>query len=217
MQRLATWWAIIVCLALFGTAQVTGTQAKLPAEKKAWPSSFAMHDKGQIPLPKAGLSQDELIEIKRIALTAADQTCRKALGAIGDEGLYQKLLIRRIKGSQIVVVQAGADFEDSSDNCFLGPLMNVATWVIVFSEGRGKLLLQSKAVAYSVMDSRTNGLFDIVTSTAASPGLRFRLTWWRFDGQRYEKYRCASEHYSSREFDEEALQKTARIIEHHCR
>src|SRR5512133_717246 len=120
MKCVALWLILIVCSHIVAIAQTKDASA----EKVLWPSAFAMRDKGRTPLLQAGLSRDELIAIKRIALTATDQACRKALDVIGDGGFYQKIALRRIAGSQTVVLQGGDDFENSADGCFLGRRMN---------------------------------------------------------------------------------------------
>ncbi len=154
------------------------------ASKVKWPTLrnlLTSSQKPGKPLAQAGLSATELASV-RTALTSAvkGDACRGS--RVEGCGALQSELLEAVQitsdGQKAAVLRGTSDC--GSAGC---PM-----WIVQIPRG-GTLLLQSFGWGYVIMPTHQHGYFDIVTAEGKH---EVSLTLWRFIGDRYQPFRCAS-------------------------
>jgi hypothetical protein len=176
-ERIST--AVAISLMVIVGAAV----ARESASEVQWPDlqKFLVSSKSGKPLERAGLSPAELKAV-RAALTKvvhgdACQGARVEACDALESHVFEKVQITP-DGQPAVVLHGTSDCGTSG--C---PL-----WIVQIA-GDGTVLLEDFGWGYVIMPSHEHGYFDVVT---AEGNREVSLTRWRYKGDRYQPYRCAS-------------------------
>ena len=120
----------------------------------------------------------------------------------------------------LTAIREDGDWEGDSRSCPCGANLNCKTWVVDLHGDTAPPLLEFSGFGIVILQSGNRGYFDVATGSTKS--LRaIEFTVWRFDGNRYEPFRCASLKYDPSAIDEvdpiSAIDKKAAPSEHSCR
>jgi hypothetical protein len=193
--------------------------------QQEWPSvhEFIAADQDWQTVSDLSLSNQELSEIQHITAKWTERHCgKKRKGQQKPQNaatLSAKRIQLQVSGAKQLIVGEAGDWEGDSESCSCGPNLNCRTWVLNFNNGRATSLLEYNGLGIVLLKSSSRGYFDLVTASNRQPET-IDLRMWRFDGERYQPFRCASTHYAPDAINGEAatdkIDKSAEISEHPC-
>ncbi len=193
--------------------------------QQAWPSlrELVASDQDWQRVSDLNLSNEELSEVQRITSKWTERHCpQKSNGKPAPRNaatLSAKRLQIQVSGPKQLVVGEAGDWEDDSESCSCGANLNCRTWVLNLNEGRATSLLEYNGFGMVPLKLTSHGYFDLVTALNRQTGI-IDLRIWRFDGERYQPFRCASMHYAPDRINAEAaadeIDKSAKLSEHPC-
>jgi hypothetical protein len=179
-ERIKKWsWIAIAAMAITSSA----ARAQTMMAKAQWPTMEELLNSGKSakPLSEAGLSAPELKTVQAaLSHVATGKACRGA-NIEGCDALKSEFLERvqiTTDGQAAVVLRGTSDC--GTAGC---PL-----WIVQLGGGRG-LLLGDFGWGYAILPTHEHSYFDLVT---AEGNHEVALTMWRFKGNRYQPFRCAS-------------------------
>jgi hypothetical protein len=194
---------ISIAVAIFLTVIACAAVAQETASKVQWPAlqKFLVSSKPGKPLERAGLSPAELKAV-RAALTKVvnGDACQGA--RIAGCGALESQVLEKVQitpdGQSAVVLHGTSDC--GTAGC---PM-----WIVQIAGG-GTVLLEDFGWGYVIIPSHEHDYFDVVT---AEGNHEVSLTMWRFKGDRYQPFRCASIEATS---DSESV-GDEKVSEHPC-
>lgn len=194
-------WIAIAAMAI---ATTSAASAQRTMAKAQWPTIEKLLNSGKSgkPLSEAGLSTPELKAVRaELARVAKGKACRGA--TIEGCGALKSEVLKRVQittdGQPAVVLRNTSDC--GTAGC---PL-----WIVRAVRGGG-MLLEDFGWGYAILPTHARRYFDVVT---AEGNHEVGLTMWRFKGNRYQPFRCASMGANSGT-DPKAEEQTS---EHPCR
>jgi hypothetical protein len=201
-ERMKKWsWIAIAAMAIAATSAVCAQKTMARAQ---WPTMEKLLNSGKSgePLSEARLSAPELKAVQAaLAPVAKGKACRGA--NIEDCGALKSEVLERVQittdGQTAIILRNKTDC--GTAGC---PL-----WIVQVARGGG-MLLEDFGWGYAILPTHERSYFDLVT---AEGNHEVDLTMWRFKGDRYQPFRCASigtNSGSDPEAEEQAL-------EHPCR
>lgn len=190
--------------------------------QQSWPTfkDLSMSGRDWKQLSELGISSHDFDEVKRITSDWLNSHCGhdrsakkrdKHLAALTSKHIE----LSRTSRAQLAVREEG-DWEGDSGSCSCGPNLNCHTWLLEFGKSQATALLEFNGFGPIVLDASSHGYSDLVTASN-SQSRSFDFVYWRFNGRRYERVRCASQHYSLSENTGEPLIGNSTPEEHPCR
>jgi hypothetical protein len=194
-------WIAIATMVIVTASPV---RAQKTAAKAQWPTMEKLLNsaKSGEPLSEAGLSAPELKAVQAaLARVAKGKACRGA--NIEGCGALKSEVLKRV---QITTDGQTAVILRSTSECGTA---GCPVWIVQLARG-GRMLLEDFGWGYAILPTHEHSYFDVVT---AEGNHEVDLTMWRFKGDRYQPFRCASIGTNSGT-DPEAGEQTS---EHPCR
>jgi hypothetical protein len=180
-ERMKKWnWIAIVTMVIVTASAV---RAQKTVAKAQWPTLEKLLNSATSgePLSEAGLSAPELRAVQAaLAHVAKGKACRGAniegCGALKSEVLGRVQITT--DGQTAVILQSTSDC--GTAGC--------PVWIVQVTRG-GRTLLEDFGWGYAVLPTLERNYFDVVT---AEGNREVELIMWRFNGDRYQPFRCAS-------------------------
>ncbi len=193
--------------------------------QQPWPSvgELAAADQDWQTVSDLHLSNQELGEVQRITAKWTERHCgKKRNGKQNRQNaaiLSAKRIQLQVSGPKQLIVGEAGDWEGNSESCSCGANLNCRTWVLKFNNGRATSVLEYSGFGIVLLKSNSRGYFDLVTASNRQTGI-IDLRIWRFDGERYQPFQCASAHYAPDAINGETatneIDKSAKLSEHPC-
>jgi hypothetical protein len=210
------------CLCVIALIGASYADSQNRQSQHSWPTmgEFVAADRGWQTVADLGLSGQELNEVQRITAAWIEKHCgHKGEGKQRAAKLSAKRIQLQVSGANQIVVEEASDWEGDSESCSCAPKLNCRRWVLNFQEGKATTLLEYNALGIDLLKTSNRGHFDIATISNRKVGA-FDLTVWKFDGVRYQPFRCASMHYAPDAINGDpvvdGIDKTAVLSEHPC-
>jgi hypothetical protein len=194
-------WIAIASMVIVAASAV---RAQKTVAKAQWPTMEKLLNSAKAgePLLEAGLSAPDLKAVQAaLARVAKGKACRGA-NIEGCSALKSAVLDRvqiTTDGQTAVILRSTSDC--GTAGC--------PVWIVEVARG-GRMLLEDFGWGYAILPTHDRSYFDVVT---AEGNHEVDLTMWRFKGNRYRPFRCASIGTSSGT-DPDAQEQTS---EHRCR
>jgi len=160
---------------------------------RPWPSASEImaSDARGVPLREANLSPTERDAVRNVTLDDIRDYC----GADNkEESVFERLIVEKIHladdGPITILLKGGGNGENGS-RCLCGATGNCLTWVVRVAGGKGTVLYNYFGGGIVILKSQSHGYFNFVTAGHAS-ARDSDLEIWRYNGEKYQEFRCAS-------------------------
>jgi len=228
-SRSVKWCSILNATFCFGlgihTISGQSNVSDVETNKQPWPtvSNLAASDRDWQTLTELKLSDPELNEVQRVMVPWMRRHCPRVSADEGKKRIAsvssERIRLHSTKPEQIAVSEIG-DWEGDSSSCPCHPNLNCHTWVLNFSENRATTLLEYSGFGLIALKTTSHEFFDIVTASNKHSG-QIELRTWRFDGEHYVPFRCATRRYSPAAINGKSpideIDRTDTLWEHPCK